>query len=250
MTTPRSHLAASSGAREQQYSPGGVEITLIIPCLNEAATIRDVIADAAAAMTRLGYTGEILVVDAGSSDGSRQLARVAGARVVESSESGYGAACRRGIEEARGEFLVIIDADRTYSCDTLHRFVEPLRAGLDIVVGTRRNGEIRPGAMTGWHRHVWEPMQTFLLRRRFGVQASDVRCGMRSLTRAAARRLAIRVSGKEFSTEMLARAARAGMQTIDVPVTFHPRKDGTPRRRVRDSLRVIGKILTAASDRV
>ena len=235
MTTPRSHLAASSGAREQQYSPGGVEITLIIPCLNEAATIRDVIADAAAAMTRLGYTGEILVVDAGSSDGSRQLARVAGAR---------------GIEEARGEFLVIIDADRTYSCDTLHRFVEPLRAGLDIVVGTRRNGEIRPGAMTGWHRHVWEPMQTFLLRRRFGVQASDVRCGMRSLTRAAARRLAIRVSGKEFSTEMLARAARAGMQTIDVPVTFHPRKDGTPRRRVRDSLRVIGMILSAASDRV
>lgn len=242
VTTPRSDLGPLAATREQ-YSPGRVEVSVIIPCLDEAATIRDVVADAAGAMARLGYAGEILVIDSGSIDGSRQLARVAGARVIESTEPGYGAACRRGFQEARGDFLVILDADRTYSCDTLHRFIEPLRAGLDIVVGTRRNGQIRPGAMSGWHRHVWEPMQTFLIRQRFGVQASDVRCGMRGITRAAARSLAIQANGKDFSIEMLVRATRARMELIDVPVTFHPRKDGTSRRRVRDSLRVIGRAL-------
>jgi glycosyltransferase involved in cell wall biosynthesis len=253
VTTPGSAPGAPATARAgtgEPYSPGRVEVSIIIPCFNEAATIRDVIADAAAAMTSLGYVGEILVIDSGSTDDSPQLARAVGARVIETSVRGYGAACLRGFEEARGEFLVILDADRTYSCDTLHRFVEPLRAGLDIVVGTRRNGEIRPGAMSGWHRHLWEPFQTFLLRLCFGVQASDVRCGMRSITRTAARSLAFQAKGMEFSAEMLVRASRAGMQLIDVPVTFHPRKGGTPRRRVQDSWRVISKVLLSAYDRV
>ena len=226
-----------------RYTPGRVEVSVIIPCLNEAETIRAVIADAAAAMMSAGYTGEILVVDSGSTDGSPELARAEGARVIETSVQGYGAAILRGFDEARGEFLVILDADRTYGCDTLHRFVEPLRAGLDIVVGTRRNGEIRPGAMSGWHRHVWEPAQTFLLRRRFGVRCSDVRCGMRSITRAAAQSLAIRANGMEFSSEMLLRAMQAGLQVIDVPVTFHPRRRGGPRRRVRDGWRVIRQLM-------
>jgi glycosyltransferase involved in cell wall biosynthesis len=246
VTTPGSDPAARAAGRAgvgEPYAPGGVEISVIIPCLDEAATIGEVIADAAAAMTRLGYAGEIVVIDSGSTDGSAQLARAAGARVIETGDQGYGVACLRGLEAAQGEFLILLDADRTYSCDTLHRFVEPLRAGLDIVVGTRRNGEIRPGAMSWGHRLFWEPIQTFLVRRRFGVAASDVRCGMRSITRAAARSLGIHAKGKEFSTEMLVRAARAGMQVIDVPVTFHPRRDGTSRRRVRDSWRVIGNVL-------
>jgi glycosyltransferase involved in cell wall biosynthesis len=225
------------------YTPGRVEVSVIIPCLNEAATIRAVIADAAAAMMSAGYAGEILVVDSGSTDGSPELAREEGARVIQTSVPGYGAACLRGFDEARGDFLVIIDADRTYGCDTLHRFVEPLRAGLDIVVGTRRNGEIRPGAMSGWHRHLWEPAQTFLLRRRFGVRVSDVRCGMRSITRAAAQALAIQANGMEFSSEMLLRAMQAGLQVIDVPVTFNPRPRGGPRRRVQDSWRVISQLV-------
>jgi glycosyltransferase involved in cell wall biosynthesis len=227
----------------QPYAPGRVEVSVIIPCLNEAATIRAVIADAAAAMMTAGYSGEILVVDSGSTDGSAELARAEGARVIETSVPGYGAACLRGFDEARGDFLVILDGDRTYACDTLHRFVEPLRAGLDIVVGTRRNGEIRPGAMSGWHRHIWEPAQTFLLRKRFGVRVSDVRCGMRSITRAAAQSLAIQANGMEFTSEMLLRAMQAGLQVIDVPVTFHPRKDGTPRRRVQHSWRVISQLV-------
>jgi glycosyltransferase involved in cell wall biosynthesis len=246
VTTPGSDLGAPATARAgagEPYSPGGVEVSVIIPCLDEAGTIRAVIADAAAAMTTLGYAGEILVIDAGSTDGSPQLARTAGARVIETKVRGYGAACLRGFDEARGEFLVLLDADGTYSCDTLHRFVEPLRAGLDVVVGTRRNGEIRPRAMSASHRLFWEPLQTFLLRRRFGVQASDVRCGMRGITRAAARSLALQANGMELSTEMLVRATQAGMQLTDVPVTFHPRKGRRSRRRVRDSWRVIGKAL-------
>jgi glycosyltransferase involved in cell wall biosynthesis len=233
---------ARAGAGEP-YSPGRDEVSIIIPCFNEAGTIRAVIADGAAAMMSLGYVGEILVIDSGSTDGSAELARQEGARVVETTVPGYGAACLRGFDEARGEFLVILDADRTYRCDTLHQFVEPLRAGLDVVVGTRRNGEIRPRAMSASHRLFWEPLQTFLLRWRFGVQASDVRCGMRSITRAAARSLALQAKGMELSTEMLVRATQAGMQLLDVPVAFHPRKSGTSRRRVRDSWRVIGQAL-------
>jgi glycosyltransferase involved in cell wall biosynthesis len=253
VTTPGSDRAAPVAARtgaDEPYTPGRIEVSVIVPCLNEAPTIRAVIADAASAMTRLGYSGEILVIDAGSADGSPQLAREEGARVIAASVPGYGAACRRGFDEARGEFLVILDADRTYTCDTLHRFVEPLRAGLDIVVGTRRNGEIRPGAMSSWHRHVWEPLQTFLVCSWFGVEVSDVRCGMRSITRVAARSLALQANGMELSSEMLIRATQAGMQLIDVPVTFYPRKDGTPRRRVLDSWRVISKVLMRAYDRV
>jgi glycosyltransferase involved in cell wall biosynthesis len=236
-------LAPSLRGPGEQYTPGHIEVSVIIPCLNEAATIRAVVADAAAAMMSAGYAGEILVIDSGSTDDSAALAREEGARVIQTSVPGYGAACLRGFEEARGAFFVILDADRTYGCDTLHRFVEPLRAGLDIVVGTRRNGEIKPGAMTGWHRHVWEPAQTFFLRRRFGVRVSDVRCGMRSITRAAAQSLAIQATGMEFSSEMLLRAMQAGLQVIDVPVTFHPRKHGTPRRRVRDGWRVISQLV-------
>lgn len=246
MTTPGLDLGAPAVARtaaRDPYWPGTVELSIVIPCLNEAATIRHVIADAAAAMNSAGYGGEILVVDGGSVDGSVQLARVAGARVIEAGAQGYGTACLRGFDEARGEFLLILDGDGTYGCDTLHRFVEPLRAGVDVVVGTRRNGEIRPGAMSAWHRHLWEPLQTYVLRRRFGVQASDVRCGMRSITRAAARSLGLQATGMELSTEMLIRAAQAGMRVIDVPVTFGPRKQGVPRRRVRDSWRVLGKSL-------
>ncbi|MFN2565310.1 MAG: glycosyltransferase family 2 protein [Gemmatimonadaceae bacterium] len=235
--------AASLADAGEQYTPGRIEVSIIIPCLNEAETIRAVIADAAAAMMSAGYAGEIVVIDSGSTDGSAELARAEGARVIETSVQGYGAAIIRGFDEARGEFLVILDADRTYGCDTLHRFVEPLRAGLDIVVGTRRNGEIRPGAMSGWHRHFWEPAQTFLLRRRFGVRCSDVRCGMRSITRAAAQSLAIQANGMEFSSEMLLRAMQAGLQVIDVPVTFHPRRGGGPRRRAKDSWRVIRQLM-------
>jgi glycosyltransferase involved in cell wall biosynthesis len=248
--TPGSAPSAPATARVRSgelYAPGSVEVSIIIPCLNEAETVQGVIADAAGAMSKAGYSAEILVIDSGSTDGSPELASAAGARVFETKGRGYGAACRRGIEEARGEFLVILDADQSYKCDTLHRFVEPLRAGLDMVVGTRRNGEIRRGAMSAWHRYVWEPLQTFLLRRRFGVPLSDVRCGMRSITRAAARSLPLEANGRELSTEMLVRATQAGMQLIDVPVTFYPRKGGMSRRRARGSRRATGKALPMSS---
>ena len=250
-------IGTATGAANRVQEPSSavearraVEVSVVIPCRNEAATIATCVREARAALDRYGYTGEVIVCDNSSTDGSAQLARSAGASVVIQPIRGYGAACLRGIEAAGGEYIVLVDGDGTYDLSVLHRFVEPLRAGYDLVLGTRRNGEILPGAMLGRHRHLLEPIQTHLLRRTFQLRVSDVRCGMRSATRDALGRLRLGATGMEFASEMLIEAVRAGLDVVEVPVSFHPRPAGKPRRSTAQGWRVARQILLLSPTQV
>lgn len=229
---------------------GQPEVSIVIPCRNEAGVIDGCVREARAALERFGYQGEIVVCDNDSEDGSAEIARRAGARVVRQPIHGYGAACLRGLEAARGELVVIVDGDGTYDISLLNRFVEPLRSGYDMVLGTRRNGDMRRRSMGRRHRHVLEPLQTALSRKFLHFRVSDVRCGFRSLRRDALERLDLGATGMEFASEMLLEAAREGLDTVEVPVTFHPRESGTPRRSVSDGWRVARQLLLLSPTRL
>jgi hypothetical protein len=220
-----------------------LDVSVIIPCRDEAATIGLCVEQARSVLEHHGYTGEVIVVDSGSTDGSADVAREAGARVVMQPIRGYGAACLRGIEAATGRYLVIADGDGTYDLSCLNRFIEPLMAGLDMVLGTRRNGRIERGAMRRRHLHVMEPAVTFLARTFFRLQVSDVRCGLRSFSRDALARLRLGATGMEFASELLVEAARAGLATVEVPVGFRPRPHGPSRRSSGESWRVARSLL-------
>ncbi len=226
------------------------EVSVVIPCRNEAATIAACVRGAWESLERCGYRGEVVVCDNGSTDGSVALAEEAGARVVHQRIRGYGAACLGGMDAARGELLVLVDGDGTYDLSLVHRFVEPLRAGYDMVLGTRRNGEMDPRAMRKRHRHLLEPAQTALSRRFFDFRVSDVRCGFRSLRRDALDRLELGATGMEFASEMLVEAARAELSAVEVPVTFQPRPDETTRRTVGDGWRVARHLLMLSPTRL
>lgn len=225
-------------------------ISIIIPCRNEVATIGQVVRDAKEALTSYGYPGEVIVVDNSSTDGSLEAAKQAGAHVVKQIVRGYGAACLRGIEEAKGSMVVLVDGDGTYDLGILHRFVEPLKAGYGMVLGTRRNGEILPGAMRAAHRHVLEPVQNYLLRSNFGLKVSDVRCGMRAITRESLQQMRLGATGMEFATEMLIEAARTGVDVVEVPVPFHPRPSAVTRRTLEGGWRVARQILILSPTRL
>jgi glycosyltransferase involved in cell wall biosynthesis len=226
------------------------DVSIVIPCLDEVASIGNTVREAAEVLVRLDYAGEIVVCDNGSTDDSVRHAEEAGARVVHQPIRGYGAACLRGLEEARGDLVVIVDGDGTYDLSLLHRFVEPLRSGYDMVVGTRRNGQIRPKAMRKRHRHFLEPVQTALSRRFFDFRVSDVRCGFRSIRRGALDRLDLGATGMEFASEMLIGAAKEGLEVVEVPVTFHARESGADRRSVVDGWRVAAQLLLMSPTRL
>jgi glycosyltransferase involved in cell wall biosynthesis len=227
-----------------------LEVSIIIPCRDEASTIGQCVQDAWAALDQWGYSGEVIVCDNASTDGSAAEAITAGARVVHQRIRGYGAACLRGMEVARGRHFVIADGDGTYDMSCLHRFIEPLRAGHELVLGTRRNGRIHKGAMQVGHLHVMEPAVTRLSRRFFNFNVSDVRCGLRSVTREAASRLRLEATGMDFASEMLVEAARAGLKAVEVPVEFRPRPNGAPRRSAADGWRVARALLLLSPTRL
>lgn len=231
-------------ATREPREPGAAPplVSVIVPALNEAATIGEVVRSARAAMERCGYQGEIIVVDSDSADATRDIALRSGARVLQSS-AGYGNACRAGLAAASGDYLVLVDGDGTYDVSPLHRFIEPLRAGADLVVGTRRNGLIHPGAMAGWHRHVLEPLQTYLLRRKLDVHCSDVRSGMRALRRDALDQLDLSARDMSLAPEMIRQAWSRGLEILEVPVPFHPRPGGHARRTSADGWVVVRDIL-------
>jgi glycosyltransferase involved in cell wall biosynthesis len=197
------------------------ELSIVLPCLNEADTVGACVTLAIEALRSLKIFGEIIVVDNGSDDGSAEVARSAGARVVTESRRGYGNALRRGIEEARGRFIIMADADASYDLSDLQRFVDRLRAGDDLVMGSRLEGRIEPGAMPWLHR-IGNPVLSGILKLFFRGRVSDPHCGMRGFSKDAFRRMRLTSSGMEFASEMVIKAVLAGMRISDLPITLRP----------------------------
>jgi glycosyltransferase involved in cell wall biosynthesis len=215
------------------------ELTILMPCLNEAATVGRCVAKARGFLERSGLDGEVLVADNGSDDGSAALAQQAGARVVEVGERGYGAALGAGIAAARGRFVIMGDADDSYDFSRLEPFVEKLRQGYPLVMGNRFAGGILPGAMPALHRYLGNPLLSFVGRLFFGARVGDFHCGLRGFDREAVRSLDLRTRGMEFASELVVKAALARWRIAEVPTTLHPDGRGRPPhlRRWRDGWR-------------
>jgi len=213
-------------------APDAPELSVVIPCLNEAETLGVCLDKARAALTAAGIRGEIIVADNGSTDGSPELAERKGARVVRVSERGYGEALRGGIEAARGRYVLMGDADDSYDFGEIPRFLEKLRAGYDLVQGCRLpagGGRIRPGAMPWSHRWIGNPFFSRLARAWFRAPIHDIYCGMRAFSRAAYERWSLRCTGMEFATEMIIKASLHRDRIAEAPITLHP--DGRKTRR-------------------
>src|SRR3989442_1815729 len=211
-----------------QLDPSAVELTVLMLGLDEAKTVATCVRKAIEASPAARIEAQVLVADNGSSDGSPELARVAGARVIHVAEKGYGAALRAGIEAARGRFVVMGDADDSYEFQDVPRFLTRLRAGDELVMGSRFRGIIHPGAMPFLHRFLGNPVLTWILNLFFGAGITDAHCGMRGFSRAAVRALSLRSPGMEFASEMVIRAAQQKLRIGEVPTSLKP--DGRGRR--------------------
>jgi glycosyltransferase involved in cell wall biosynthesis len=204
-----------------------MELTVLMPCLNEAETLAVCIRKARASIAALGIDGEVLIADNGSTDGSQQIARVEGARVIEVPAKGYGAALMAGIIDAEGAFVIMADADDSYDLSNLGPFVEALRAGADLVMGNRFEGGIEPGAMPPLHRYLGNPVLSFVGRLFFHSKAGDFHCGMRGFRRDKVLDLGLRTTGMEFASEMVVKATLEHLDIAEVPTTLSP--DGRTR---------------------
>jgi glycosyltransferase involved in cell wall biosynthesis len=203
-------------------------LSVVLPCLDEAETLATCITKAQRSMRELGIDGEVIVADNGSTDGSQEIARGLGARVVDVPVRGYGSALIGGITAARSEFVVMADADDSYDLGELAPFVDALRDGADLVMGNRFDGGIRPGAMPKLNRYVGNPVLTTVGRLFFRSPSGDFHCGMRGFRRSSILALGLRTAGMEFASEMVVRATLAKLRIVEVPVTLSP--DGRTRR--------------------
>jgi len=208
-------------------SEDSIELSIVMPCLNEAETLATCIEKARGWLEQSGVAGEILVADNGSTDGSQEIARRLGARVVDVAERGYGAALHGGISAARGRYVVLGDSDDSYDFSNLGPFLERLRAGDELVMGNRFRGGILPGAMPPLHRYLGNPVLSFLGRLFFHSPVGDFHCGLRAVNRAAYDVIAPNTSGMEYASEMVIKATLAGLRISEVPIQLHP--DGRSR---------------------
>lgn len=216
-----------------------LELTILMPCLNEAETLAVCIGKARDYLARSGVAGEVVIADNGSTDGSQAIAEANGARVVNVEQRGYGAALAGGIAAARGRFVIMGDADDSYDFASLDNFVHELRDGADLVMGNRFAGGIAPGAMPWHHRYIGNPVLSFLGRLFFKTPIRDFHCGLRGFRRDAIAALNLRTTGMEFASEMVVKATLAGRDIREVPTTLKP--DGRSRpphlRSFRDGWR-------------
>jgi glycosyltransferase involved in cell wall biosynthesis len=215
----------TSAYAPQSPAAGAVELSVVMPCLNEAETLEVCIGKAMRAMAEHGIAGEVIVADNGSTDGSPELARRLGARVVHVQARGYGNALMGGIAEARGRYVLMGDADDSYDFLEIPKFVARLREGHDLVQGCRLpagGGRVLPGAMPFLHRWWGNPMFSWMARRWFRAPIHDIYCGMRGFTRELYESLDQRCTGMEFATEMMIRSSLARADIAEVPITLHP----------------------------
>jgi glycosyltransferase involved in cell wall biosynthesis len=204
-----------------------IELSIVMPCLNEAETLAICIQKAQGYLSRSGVVGEILIADNGSTDGSQQIAGSLGARVIDVPAKGYGSALMGGFEAARGTFIIMGDADDSYDFANLDLFVERLRAGDDLVMGNRFRGGIEPGAMPPLHKYLGNPVLSWLGRLFFRSPIKDFHCGLRGFRRDAILGLELRTTGMEFASELVVKSTLAGLPVSEVPTALA--KDGRSR---------------------
>lgn len=225
--------------------PDVLELSVVMPCLDEADTLPTCLQKAFSAMEKAGVRGEVIVADNGSTDGSPELAEQAGARVVHVSRRGYGSALMGGIAEARGRFVLMGDADDSYDFLEIPRFVEKLREGYELVQGCRLpagGGKVLPGAMPFLHRWFGNPLLSALARAMFKAPVTDAYCGMRGFTQSLYQRLDQRCTGMEFATEMIIKSSLHQARITEVPITLHPdgrQAHGPHLRTFRDGWRTL-----------
>ena len=215
------------------------EVTLVIPCLNEEKTIGACIKKAQASFNRSKLEGEIIVVDNGSSDRSVEISQKAGAVVIKEPAKGYGSALRRGIESAKGRYIVMGDGDNTYDFTEIDKFAAKLKEGYDLVMGSRFKGKILPGAMTWSHRYIGNPILSGMLRLFFGGTISDSHCGLRAFTKEAYNRMDLHTTGMEFASEMVIHSLKKKLKLAEIPITYYPREGESKLDSFKDAWRHI-----------
>jgi len=211
-------------------------VSVVIPCLNESESIAACVEQSLEALRSAGLDGEVIVADNGSTDGSAELAREAGATVIDEPRRGYGSAYLAGFAAAQGDYVVMLDADLTYPIADIPRFVKELDAGADLVMGDRMEN-IQPGAMHWMHRYVGNPVLTGTLNLFFRTGVRDAHCGMRAVRRDSLPALDLRTTGMEFASEMVIRAAKVDLEIAEIPIEYHPRAGESKLSRFRDGWR-------------
>ncbi len=234
MGTIQQTAVESSRSRIDTANP--LRVTVVIPCLNEAESIERCVLAARGALESGGLIGEVVVADNGSDDGSPEVARDAGARVVQEPRRGYGSAYLAGFAAARGEYIVMADADLTYDFGDIPRFVAKLDEGAELVMGDRMQG-IQPGAMPWLHRYVGNPVLTGVLNLLFRAGVRDAHCGMRAVRRDVLPRLDLRTTGMEFASEMVIRAGKERLAIEQLSIDYHPRQGESKLSSFRDGWR-------------
>ncbi|HUR86510.1 MAG TPA: glycosyltransferase family 2 protein [Solirubrobacteraceae bacterium] len=213
-----------------------IEVSVVIPCLDEAENIEECVLRSLEALEAAGISGEVVVCDNDSSDGSAELAAAAGARVVHERRRGYGSAYLAGFAAARGEYVVMLDADMTYPFEDIPKFVDALRDGAQLVMGDRMDN-IQPGAMHWMHRYIGNPLLSGTLNLFFSTGVRDAHCGMRGFRRDILPVLDLRATGMEFASEMVIRASKEKLDIREFPIAYHPRGGESKLSRFRDGWR-------------
>lgn len=233
-----------------QNERGHYRVSAVIPCLNEEQTLAICINKALEAFKQMNIEGEVVVADNGSTDASRDIAQQCGARVIEVPERGYGAALIAGIEGAKGDIVIMADADDSYDWANIEPFITKIDEGYDLVMGNRFAGGIEPGAMPALHKYIGNPILSAIARMTFKTDIRDFHCGMRAFRRAAISTLNLKSPGMEFATEMVANAVRNELKIAEIPIKLHvDKRDRPPHlRSFRDGWRHLRFIMLYAPD--